>query len=102
MLSKAGGTVTVGEPSRTLSAEHDPMLESRPRQLHDEPRSGGNQPAHQSMINRRPMIVPPALLRGGHLQRNAEKKGEGFLRLQLEMANMRVSQFECIPDCVGG
>jgi hypothetical protein len=48
------------------------------------------------------MIVPPALLRGGHLQRNAEKKGEGFLRLQLEMANMRVSQFECIPDCVGG
>jgi hypothetical protein len=36
------------------------------------------------------MIVPPALLRGGHLQGNAEKKGEGFLRLQLEMANMRV------------
>jgi hypothetical protein len=29
-------------------------------------RSGGNQPAHQSMINRRFMIVPPALLSRGH------------------------------------
>jgi hypothetical protein len=28
--------------------------------------SGGNQPAHQSTINRRFMIVPPAMLNGGH------------------------------------
>ena len=28
-------------------------LDPRLRQLHDEPRSGGNQPAHQRMINRR-------------------------------------------------
>jgi hypothetical protein len=31
-------------------------------------RSGGNQPAHQSMINRRFMIVPPALASGGHTE----------------------------------
>ena len=31
-------------------------------------RSGGNQPAHQSMINRRFMIVPPALPSGGHAE----------------------------------
>src|ERR1700722_14737305 len=29
-------------------------------------RSGGNQPAYQSMINRRFMIVPPALSSRGH------------------------------------
>jgi len=31
-------------------------------------RSGGNQPAHQSMINRRLMIVPPAVPSGGHVE----------------------------------
>ena len=31
-------------------------------------RSGGNQPAYQSMINRRFMIVPPALPSGGHAE----------------------------------
>ena len=31
-------------------------------------RSGGNQPAHQSMINRRFMIVSPALPSGGHAE----------------------------------
>jgi hypothetical protein len=45
--------VTVGEPSQVLSAEHDSMLNTRPRQLHDEPRSCGNQPAHQRMIDLR-------------------------------------------------
>jgi hypothetical protein len=34
---KAGGTVSVGEPSMTLSAGSDPMLATRPRKLHDEP-----------------------------------------------------------------
>jgi hypothetical protein len=31
-------------------------------------RSGGNQPAYQSMINRRFLIVPPALSSGGHAE----------------------------------
>jgi hypothetical protein len=31
-------------------------------------RSGGNQPAHQSMINRRFMIVPPALSSRGNAE----------------------------------
>jgi len=32
-------------------------------------RSGGNQPAHQSMINRRFTIVPPALPNGGRAEK---------------------------------
>jgi hypothetical protein len=32
-------------------------------------RSGGNQPAYQSMINRRFMIVLPALPRGGYAEK---------------------------------
>jgi hypothetical protein len=32
-------------------------------------RSGGNQPAYQSMINRRFMIVLPAVPSGGHAER---------------------------------
>lgn len=32
-------------------------------------RSGGNQPAHQSMINRRFTIVPPALPNGGRVEK---------------------------------
>src|SRR5229473_256276 len=56
-------------------------------------RSGGNQPAHQSMINRRFMIVPPALPSGGHAEQ-LEGQAKEFSRLQLEMANMRVPASE--------
>jgi hypothetical protein len=52
-------------------------------------RSGGNQPAYQSMINRRFMIVPPALPGGGHAEQ-LEQTSEEFLRLLLETANIRV------------
>ena len=45
--------------------------------------SGGNQPAHQSMINRRFMIVPPALPSGGHAER-LEKQPENFLACSLK------------------
>jgi len=41
------------------------------------------------MINRRFMIVPPALPRGGYAEQL--KESEEFLCLQLEVANMRVS-----------
>jgi hypothetical protein len=36
-------------------------------------RSGGNQPAYQSMINRRFLIVPPALPSGGHAEQLAKQ-----------------------------
>src|SRR5215211_4550095 len=53
-------------------------------------RSGGHQPAHQSMINRRLMIVPPAMPSSGRTEQlDGEKK---FLRLLLEMSNMRVDR----------
>ncbi len=55
-------------------------------------RSGGNQPAHQSMINRRFLIVLPALPSSGHAEQ-LEPTSEDFLRLLLEMANMRVQRF---------
>src|SRR4029077_5611120 len=51
-------------------------------------RSGGNQPAYQSMINRRFMVVPPALPSGGHAEQLGQKN-KGFPCLLLEMANMR-------------
>jgi hypothetical protein len=38
-------------------------------------RSGGNQPAYQSMINRRFMIVPPALSRDGYTETLRSKQG---------------------------
>jgi hypothetical protein len=41
------------------------------------------------MINRRFMIVPPALPSGGHAEQ-LEQTGEDFSRLLLETANMRV------------
>jgi hypothetical protein len=41
------------------------------------------------MINRRFMIVPPALPSGGHAEQLGQTS-EDFLCLQLEMANMRV------------
>ena len=54
-------------------------------------RSGGSQPAYQSMINRRLMIVPPALSSGGHAEQLV-KTSEGSLRLLLETADMRVDK----------
>jgi hypothetical protein len=42
------------------------------------------------MINRRLMIVPPALSSDGHAERLA-KTSEGSLRLLLETADMRVA-----------
>src|SRR5215207_6233346 len=51
-------------------------------------RSGGHQPAHQSMINRRLMIVPPAMPSSGRTEQLDEREKK-FLRLLLEMANMR-------------
>jgi hypothetical protein len=41
------------------------------------------------MINRRFMIVPPALSRGGHAEQLGQPSEE-FSRLRLETANMRV------------
>jgi hypothetical protein len=41
------------------------------------------------MINRRFMIVPPALPSGGHAE-PLERASKDFLCLLLEMANMRV------------
>jgi hypothetical protein len=55
-------------------------------------RSGGNQPAHQSMINRRFMIVLPALSNSGHAEQ-LEQQAKDFLCLQLEMANIRVPRY---------
>src|SRR5918993_1361952 len=49
-------------------------------------RSGGHQPAHQSMINRRLMIVPPAMPSSGRTEQLDEREKK-FLRLLLEMAN---------------
>jgi len=68
-LSKAGGTVTA---RRTLENTDSWILSDagfldRGRSATHH-RSGGNQPAYQSMINRRFMIVPPALLSGGHAE----------------------------------
>jgi hypothetical protein len=40
------------------------------------------------MINRRFMIVPPALPSGGHAEQ-FDTNGQKFSRLQLETANMR-------------
>jgi hypothetical protein len=52
-------------------------------------RSGGNQPAYQSMINRRFMIVPPALPSSGQAEQ-LEQTSKHFPCLLLEVANMRV------------
>jgi len=43
------------------------------------------------MINRRFMIVPPAVPSGGYNE-SARRTGQDFLRLQLEVANMRVDE----------
>ena len=65
-------------------------------------RSGGHQPAHQSMINRRLMIVPPAMPSSGRTEQLDEREKK-FLRLLLEMANMRVDGIErLVPVFDGG
>ena len=67
------------------------MLDPRLRQLHDEPRSGGNQSAHQRMINRRFNDRASCFAqRRLYCEGNAKKEGEDFLRLLLETANIRV------------
>jgi hypothetical protein len=65
---------------------NNPMLATRPRKLHDALRSGDN-PAHQSMITRRFMIVPPALANSGHAEQLG--KHEEIVVPLLDMANMR-------------
>ena len=66
------------------------MLDPRLRQLHDEPRSGGNQSAHQRMINRRFNDRASCFAqRRLYCEGNAKKGGEDFLRLLLETANIR-------------
>ena len=49
------------------------------------------------MINRRFMIVPPALPSGGHAE-PLEQASKDFLCLLLEMANMRVALMWLVPD----
>jgi hypothetical protein len=51
-----------------LSAGSHPTLETRLRKLRDVSPVRRYQPAHQSMINRRFMIVPPALPSCGHAE----------------------------------
>ena len=53
-------------------------------------RSGGNQPAYQSMINRRFEAVPPTLSIFRSDRTPPAKAGVSFLCLPLEVANMRV------------
>jgi NADH dehydrogenase FAD-containing subunit len=53
-------------------------------------RSGANQCAHQRMINRRFLVVPPAVLGSGHADHACEQQATDFLCLLLEMANIRV------------
>jgi hypothetical protein len=47
------------------------------------------------MINLRLLIVPPALLGSGHAELNmpVKKQATDFLRLLLDMANIRVHRF---------
>jgi hypothetical protein len=45
------------------------------------------------MINRRFLIVPPALLGRGHAENAWEKQAVRFLCLLLDMANIRVQRF---------
>ena len=55
-------------------------------------RSGGNQSAHQSMINRRLMIVPPAMPSVGCAEQFDERTKK-ILCLLLKTANMRVDRW---------
>jgi hypothetical protein len=53
------------------------MLATRQRKLRDASRSGGNQSAYQSMINRRFMIVSPALPSGGYAEK-LDRRADGI------------------------
>ena len=53
-------------------------------------RSGANQRAYQRMINRRFLIVPPALPGSGHAANACAQQATYFLCLLLDMANIRV------------
>ena len=54
------------------------------------------------MINRRFMIVPPALPSGGHAE-PLERTSKEFPCLLLEMANMRVDRIQhLVPSSDGG
>ena len=90
-LGKAGGTSRPGEPSFPLPVGFHRrwLLDRGSSATHH--RSGGNQPAHQSMINRRFMIVPPALPSGGHAGQ-LEQTSKEFPCLRLETANLRVDR----------
>jgi hypothetical protein len=73
-LGRAGGTVTA---RRTLENIYSRILSDagfldRGRSA-TYPRSGGNQPAYQSMINRRFMIVPPALPSSGYVEQSVKQ-----------------------------
>ena len=61
-------------------------------------RSGGHQPA---LINRRLMIVPPAMPSSGRTEQLDEREKK-FLRLLLEMANMRVDGIQRLAPAVDG
>ena len=70
------------------------MLDTGPRQLHGEAWSGGNQPAHQRMINRRLNDRASCIAqRRPRRKETPEEEGGNFLRLLLEMANIRVHRF---------
>jgi hypothetical protein len=84
MLGKAGGTVAVRRtlastisriPIRCWTLDRGSSATNH--------RSGGNQPAYQSMINRRFLIVLPALPSGGHAEQ-LEQTSKDFLCLLLE------------------
>ena len=72
-----------------------PTLDPRLRKLRDASQVRRNQPAYQSMINRRFMIVPPALPRGGYVEKLKTRAIE-FLCLLLEVANMRALQLHFV------
>jgi transposase len=58
-LTEAGHECAVVAPS---------LIPRKPGERIKTDRLGGSQPAHQSMISRRFMIVPPALPSGGHAE----------------------------------
>jgi hypothetical protein len=73
-LGKAGGTVTA---RRTLENIYSRILSDAGfldrGSSATYSRSGGNQPAYQSMINRRFMIVPPALPSRGYAEQSVKR-----------------------------
>src|SRR4051812_23299631 len=79
ILGKAGGTVAVGRtlagtisriPIRCWTLDRGSSATNH--------RSGGNQPAYQSMINRRFLIVLPALPGSGHAEQLEQKSKDSY------------------------